>query len=62
MEPDDCSTGELRLANGTHPNEGTVEICINKAWGTVCDSQFDDLDAQVICKQLGGFKSEGISK
>ena len=32
--------------------EGRVEICINNAWGTVCDNKFSSEDAQVVCRQL----------
>ena len=30
-----------------------MEICINGAYGTVCDDGFDDTDANVICGELG---------
>ena len=41
--------------------EGRVEICINNAWGTVCDTLFGREDATVVCRQLEGFQSEGES-
>ncbi len=39
---------------------GTVEVCINNAWGTVCDdNSFDVIEAEVVCQQVAGFTSEG---
>ncbi len=37
---------------GTNPLEGRVEICLNSAWGTVCDGLFSMDDAEVICRQI----------
>ena len=39
---------------------GLLEVCINNAWGTVCDISFDRHDTMVACTQLEGFSSEGI--
>ena len=62
----DCQTGEVRLAadysdNSTETSrQGTIQICVNNAWGTVCsDNLFDTTDAGVFCDQLEGFTSDG---
>ena len=55
----DCDDGELRLDGGNNALEGRVEICINEAWGTVCDTAFSSADATVVCRGLG-FSGEGM--
>ena len=38
---------------GVNDTEGRVEICINRAWGSICDLGFTKEEAMVVCRQLG---------
>ncbi|XP_026825303.1 uncharacterized protein LOC105281160 isoform X1 [Ooceraea biroi] len=44
---------ELRLANGSNPMQGRVEVRHHGVWGTVCDDDFTNATAAVICRSLG---------
>ena len=48
-----CTDGDVRLQNGSNILEGRVEVCVNNAWGTICNTQFTFKDANVTCHQLG---------
>ncbi len=48
-----CTDNQLQLIGSDDPNQGRVEACNFELWGTVCDDSWDNIDAAVVCKQLG---------
>lgn len=50
---DSCAVSDVRLVGGASDYEGRVEICHNRIWVSVCDTHWDNNDANAICNQLG---------
>ena len=44
--------GSVRLQGGETTTEGNVEVCNDGVWKEVCDNQWDNRDATVVCRQL----------
>ena len=49
----DCTDGSVRLVNGVLQQEGRVEVCSYGLWGTVCQGDWNAIDAYIVCNQLG---------
>ena len=47
-----CNDGGVRLAGGDTANEGRVEVCYDRVWGSVCDSYWSNINAAIVCQQL----------
>ena len=39
--------------DGSPASEGLLEVFYDGKWGTVCDDEFDNVDATVVCQMLG---------
>lgn len=48
-----CSNGAVRVVGGLTSLEGVVEVCAGTRWGTICGRNWNDVDASVVCHQLG---------
>ncbi|XP_061163025.1 A disintegrin and metalloproteinase with thrombospondin motifs adt-1-like [Saccostrea echinata] len=58
----DAQSPNIRLIGGTSDTEGRVEVFYNSYWGTVCDDNFDDKEAAVVCHMLGFSRANAKAK
>ena len=55
-----CQEGAIRLQRSSSSLlRGSIEICLNDVWGSICGNSWDNVDAGVACRQLG-FPSTGM--
>lgn len=47
--------------NGSNSSSGMVELNYEDEWGTICPEDFDNKDANVVCRMLGYKIGSGIS-
>ena len=54
-----CREGDVRLVNQSYisPNglnavSGVVQVCVNQQYGYVCADNWDDREADVVCRSL----------
>uniref|UniRef100_A0A8D0DB66 SRCR domain-containing protein n=1 Tax=Sander lucioperca TaxID=283035 RepID=A0A8D0DB66_SANLU len=55
-QPVTSLTGLLQLVNGTSLCSGRLEVKTNQStqrWSSVCEDDFDQQDAEVVCRELG---------
>ncbi|XP_036417687.1 scavenger receptor cysteine-rich type 1 protein M130-like [Colossoma macropomum] len=50
--PSTLRDAEVRLVGGSRCS-GRVEVLHGETWSTVCDADFDQQDAEVVCRELG---------
>ncbi|CAK6979429.1 scavenger receptor cysteine-rich type 1 protein M130-like isoform X2 [Scomber scombrus] len=43
----------VRLVNGTSLCSGRLEVKSEQSWSSVCEADFDQQDAEVVCRELG---------
>ena len=59
---DTAGEGSVQLVGGAGPLEGRVEIFLLGQWGTVCNYNWDFVDATVVCHQLGYLRAVGAPR
>ena len=62
MTNDTAVEGSVQLVGGTTPLEGRVEVFLLGHWETVCDYNWDFVDAMVVCHELGKLQAVEASR
>ena len=53
-----CADGDARLVGGLSSADGRVELCHDNHFGTVCEENWTNKEAEIVCSQLG-FTNQG---
>ena len=48
-----CTDNDIDLVRGNNNSEGSVQICHDNQWRSVCDDDWNHNSAGVVCRQLG---------
>ncbi|XP_044194431.1 deleted in malignant brain tumors 1 protein-like [Thunnus albacares] len=48
-----AAADSVRLVNGTSLCSGRLEVKSEQSWSSVCEADFDQQDAEVVCRELG---------
>uniref|UniRef100_A0A8C4WMX2 Soluble scavenger receptor cysteine-rich domain-containing protein SSC5D n=1 Tax=Gopherus evgoodei TaxID=1825980 RepID=A0A8C4WMX2_9SAUR len=66
--PPECQAGPfeaepfaLQLVNGPSKCSGRLEVRYDGVWGTVCDDDWSETNAQVVCRELGCGPAEPLA-
>ena len=57
-----CTSGNIRLHEGTYQYEGQLQICTNGLWEGVPSRNWDIFDSEVACRQLWLFQVASTSE
>uniref|UniRef100_A0A3B3HIA7 SRCR domain-containing protein n=1 Tax=Oryzias latipes TaxID=8090 RepID=A0A3B3HIA7_ORYLA len=53
VSPQDCGSRRIQVGRNRHRCSGRLEVKSNNSWSSVCEDDFDLLDAEVVCGELG---------
>ena len=49
----ECRSGDITLLRGSSLSEGLLAMCFEGEWILPCSDNWTDLEANVVCQQLG---------
>ena len=50
----------VRTSGALTPKQGPLQLYYNSSWHVVCDTDFDDVDARVVCREMGYIDGKSI--